>query len=83
MKTKPRICFGSKNALTDVDQDACSFENLVIDSLHRYVGIHVLLNEVLGKDNWERGSLREHDAWELRRCSERERAGREAPNRKE
>jgi glutaredoxin-related protein len=52
--------------LTDVDQDACGFKNLVIDILQRYVGDHVLLNEVLRKDNWESGSLREHDAWDFR-----------------
>jgi hypothetical protein len=52
----------SSNALTDVDQDACSFENLVIDILQRYVGIHVLLDGLLGKENRESESLREHDA---------------------
>jgi hypothetical protein len=52
----------SSNALTDVDQDACSFENLVIDILQRYVGIHVLLNVLLRRDNRESESLREHDA---------------------
>jgi hypothetical protein len=52
----------NSNALTDVDQDTCSFENLVIDILQRYVGIHVLLDGLLRKDNRKSESLREHDA---------------------
>jgi hypothetical protein len=62
MRTKARVGVLSSNALTDVDQDACSFENLVIDILQRYVGIHVLLDGLLGKENRESESLREHDA---------------------
>lgn len=53
------------NALTDVDQDACSFKNLVIDVLNGCVEMHVLANVVLGKDNWDSGSLRKHVAWDL------------------
>jgi len=83
MRAKSRVWFWDGNALTDVEQDGRGFKNLVIDILQRYVGSHVLLNKVLREDNWECVILREHDARELRRCSERERSSREAPNRKE
>ena len=66
MRTEARVCFGNRDALTDVDQNACSFKNLVIDILQRYVGNHVL-DKVLRKDDWESGSLRKHDAWEFER----------------
>lgn len=84
MGNKLRVWFGDMDALTDVDQDACSFENLVIDVLNRYVGIHVLANVVLGRDNWDSGSLREHVARNFGKgVIRRKRSDREAPNREE
>jgi hypothetical protein len=82
MRTNARVCVWNSSALTDIDQNACGFKNLVIDILQRYVGNHILLNEVLRKDNWESGSLREHDARDFRGdVVGRERtSGREAPN---
>ena len=59
------MCSWDMDAVTDVDQDACSFKNLKIDVLNGYVGIHVLANVVLGKDNWDSGSLRKHVAWDF------------------
>jgi hypothetical protein len=43
------------------------------------------LNEVLRKDNWESGRLREHDARDFRGdvVEKERRSGREAPNSEE